>query len=157
MGAEQYLKNQASSSMPISIRSSYLLPLQRPFGPLVLGITFSVLAWIKLVPGKEVFVEMGEVRVWNDCPPYVPTAKAGVLTDGCGDKGIVGVLWHWAAHEGSSAWLTDPFWGSHFCPACKMGIVMLHPPLPKALRGLFPPTDATQDLNSTVISSVLSW
>lgn len=53
-------------------------------------------------------------------------------------RGGVGVLGHWAAHGGSPAWLTDPFWGSHFHPACKMGLVMLQLHLPRALRGLFP-------------------
>lgn len=59
----------------------------------MLGITLSVLVWLKLAPDNGAFVEMGEVRVWNDCPnrvSRVSVAKAVTLTDGCGEKGMEG-------------------------------------------------------------------
>lgn len=85
MVAEQQGQSQACASMPISIRINYLLPLQRCFVPLVLGITLSVLA---LSPENAGFVEMGEVRARNDCPPKLPAAKTGILTDAWVDKGV---------------------------------------------------------------------
>lgn len=50
----------------------------------MLGITLSVLAWLKLALGNGGFVEMGEVRVEMTVHPKC------ILTDGCGDKGCGG-------------------------------------------------------------------
>lgn len=72
-------------------------------------------------------------------------------------QGGVGVVGHWAAHGSLQLDSQILFEGHTFAQSAKWEEWCFNHLCQELWEACFPPTNATQDLNSSVISSVLSW